>query len=308
MRDQPHVGRPAFGLDEHFKVLRRGILLGAEFDVRGVRGQAVAGNVRRQADRPQRHGRAELHVDLKLAQRMLPQHFALQGVLIAIRAAAQRQHLGVGDRDAFLRLGRNGEHAGLEQVAAGPFQQARVAALAEDGLVNLAGALFLDHVGLDEPVADPHAEAGNRGVLRQREVKDALQRGTGMVDERFLDGGAGDLVADVDRHLVVADRKRHVAAVYLGHQRAQRFGGGLAVVAAEPGWLAVDADELPAADPIELFACDGDLLPVGPDEFQRQLFGGRDLQLAVGHAKLTRGKEFDQCAGAQHDDGLGHQP
>ena len=98
--------------------------------------------------------------------------------------------------------------------------------LAEDRLVDLAGPLLLDHVGLDQLVADPHAEAGDRGVLRQREVEHALQPAVGVVDERFLDDGAGDLVADVDRHLVVADRQRHVAAVDLGHQRADRLVDG----------------------------------------------------------------------------------
>ena len=116
------------------------------------------------------------------------------------------------------------EHAGLEDVAARPFQQAGIALLAQDRLVDLAGPLLLDDVGLDQLVADPHAEAADRGVLRQREMEHAFQPAVGVVDERFLDRRAGDLVADVDGDLVIADRQRHVAAVgQLGDQRAERF-------------------------------------------------------------------------------------
>ena len=104
------------------------------------------------------------------------------------------------------------EYTSLEQIPAGPFQQARVALLAEYRLVDLAGTLFLDHVGFDQFVADPHAEAGDRSVLRQREVEDPFQTRIRVVDERLFNRRAGNLVADFDSDFVIADGQRLVAA------------------------------------------------------------------------------------------------
>ena len=64
----------------------------------------------------------------------------------------------------FSEWAKIGIDAGLEDVAARPFEQARIALLAQDRLVDLAGPLLLDDVGLDQLVADPHAEAGDRRV------------------------------------------------------------------------------------------------------------------------------------------------
>ena len=55
-----------------------------------------------------------------------------------------------------------------------------------------------------------------------------------MVDERFLDHRAGDLVADIDRDLVITDRERHVAAIDLGDQRTDRFVGRRAFKTLKP--------------------------------------------------------------------------
>ena len=56
-----------------------------------------------------------------------------------------------------------------------------------------------------------------------------------MVDERFLDRRAGDLVADIDRDLVIADRERHVAAIDRGDQRAERLVDRRTAETFEPG-------------------------------------------------------------------------
>ena len=112
---------------------------------------------------------------VKLAQRMLLEQLALQCVAVAVAVALERQHLRVADLDPLFAVGGDRKDAGLEDVAARPFEQAGVAPFAQDGLVDFAGALLLDDVGLDELVADPHAEAGDRGVLRQREVEDAFE-------------------------------------------------------------------------------------------------------------------------------------
>src|SRR5262245_3702278 len=135
---------------------------------------------------------------------MLPEHLALEAVAVGVLVAAERQHLGVRDLDALFRAGKDRPDAGGEDVAARPLEQAGVAILAADRLVNLASPLLLDYIGLDQLVADPHTEAGNRRILRQRKVEDAFELVNRIVDKRFLDHRASDLVADLDRYLVIA--------------------------------------------------------------------------------------------------------
>jgi hypothetical protein len=132
-------------------------------------------------------------------------------------------------------MGENGIDPRLENVAARPFQETRIALLAENRLVDLAGPLLFDDVGFHELVSDPHPKAADRGISRQREVEDAFEPLAGVVDERLLDRRAGDLVADFDRNLVIADGERDFAAVDIGHQRAERFADGVPLVAGEPG-------------------------------------------------------------------------
>ena len=92
MRDQHHVGLLAVQLDDDLEIARRRVLLGGELDVGRVRrllrpARGASGEV----DVLQRHGRVELHVDRQLAQRVLLEQLALQGVAVAIarcRAAA----------------------------------------------------------------------------------------------------------------------------------------------------------------------------------------------------------------------------
>ena len=107
-------------------------------------------------------------------------------------------------------MGLNRKHAGFEEIAAGPFQQAGVALFAQNGFVNFPGTLFFDHVGFDQIVADPHAETADRRILRQREIENPFPARRSVIDERFLDRGAGNLIANLDVDLVVADRKRLV--------------------------------------------------------------------------------------------------
>ena len=220
--------------------------------------------VRRRSDRTQRRHRTDLHVDGQLPQRRLLEHLALQGVAVAVTIPAPRQDLGVGDLDPLLGVGLDREHPGLEDVAARPFQQPRVATLAEDRFVDLPGTLLLDDVGLDQFVADPHPEPGDRGVLGQGEIEHALQPALGVVDERLLDHGPGDLVANIDGDLVIADRQRHVAALDLGDQRADRLVGGLSLETLQPERVlflraAVEPHEFFLVEAVDLPALDLDL-------------------------------------------------
>ena len=177
VRDHDHVRRPARASSTTTSKSRVGVYSWAVNSTLGrVRGLLDRGpGASATSTLLQRQRRVDRHVDRQLAQRVLLQQLALQGVAVAVAVALERQHLRVGDLDPLLGVRRDREDAGLEDVAAGPFEQARVALLAQDRLVDLAGPLLLDDVGLDQLVADPHAEAGDRRVLRQREVEHAFE-------------------------------------------------------------------------------------------------------------------------------------
>ena len=148
------------------------------------------------------------HRHSQLSERMLPQQLALQRVAVSELVSPQREHLGVSDLDPFLAVGRYWVDAGLENVPAHPFQQPRISLLVPEHFEYLPSPLLLDHVGLDQLVAYPHSKPGYRRILRKREIKDPFQRlgVAGSIDKRLLDHSSGDLVADVDGHLVVPDR------------------------------------------------------------------------------------------------------
>ena len=209
--------------DLDLEIAAWGVLRGAELGLRGVGSGVNARAVGRAFEFFYRQGRVQADVDGQLAQRVEAQHLALQRVAVTVAAVAVGQDLRVGDLDAFFGVAEDREHPRFEEVAAGPFQQAGVAFLAQDGLVDLTRALLLDHVGLDQFAVDPHAEAGDRRVLRQREVEHALEARAGVVDEGLLDGGARDLVTDVDGDLVETDGQRRVAAIDLGDQLPHRL-------------------------------------------------------------------------------------
>ena len=113
----------------------------------------------------------------------------------------------------------------FEQIAARPFQQPRITFCAEDLFVDFACALLFDHVGFDQFTRDPHSKSGDRRILRQGEIENALQPSIGPVHKRLFDHRARDLVADADRYLVVAHGQWHVAAVDVGHERTDRIVG-----------------------------------------------------------------------------------
>src|ERR1700722_18217344 len=174
---------------------------------------------------------------------MLLEHFTLEAIAVAIAIAYKRQDRLIADLDPLLTLGEDREDAGFENIAARPFEQTGIALFAQDRLVNFARPLLLDDIGLNELVSDPHSETGDRCILRQWEVKDALENGIGSVDERLFDDGARDLIADIDRDMVIADRERHVAAIDGGHERAKRLVGRAPLEALQPDRLLLYANE-----------------------------------------------------------------
>ena len=80
--------------------------------------------------------------------------------------------------------------------------------------------------------------------MRQWEIENAFEPAVRIVDERLFDFGPRDLVADIDRHLVITDRQRNVASFDLGNQRADRLVDHLALKALEPEGLFRERDQL----------------------------------------------------------------
>ncbi len=125
-----------------------------------------------------------------------------------------------------------------------------------------------------------------------------------MINEGFLDHGSGDLVADIDGDLVVADRKRHVASVDLGHQRAERLVAGSTLESLKPQRRFFELGELVVLEAENLCSLDGDFLIAGGEQFDRRVGRGDDLHHARGQPHLLRRDQFDQRAGPQRDVGL----
>ena len=150
MRHHDHVGIAAVDFAHHFEIAIGSVLLRREIDLRGMRRLLCPHRVRRAGHALQRQCRIHLHRERQFAQRLGAQQLAPQAVAVAIAIRPQRQHLRVNDLDPLLRMGLDRKHAGFEQIAAGPFQQAGIALLAQNRLVNFAGPLFLDDVGLDQ--------------------------------------------------------------------------------------------------------------------------------------------------------------
>ena len=143
---------------------------------------------------------------------------------------------------------QNGEDPRLEDIAARPFQQTGVAPFAQDGLVDLPRTLFLHHVGFHQLTVNPHAKARDRSILRQGKVEDALQCALRVVDKGLLDDGAGNLIADVDGDLVVAQRQRQIAAFNRGDQGPHGFGRHGPLEGLQPVGFALKLLSLPVLD------------------------------------------------------------
>ena len=92
---------------------------------------------------------------------------------------ADRQQLLVGDEDAVVALGRDGEDPAAEGVAAGVLQQRRVDPAADDLLVGFQRLLLGDDAGLLQ-----RAPVGGADVL------DELRRASGWASASCGSGGA----------------------------------------------------------------------------------------------------------------------
>ena len=251
MRNDDDIVLPPIDFAHDFKVARRDIFLSRERQLRrvhvsaGRRRFAVLPHVMRHAlNALERQCRVHRHINRKLAHGELPEQIALQAVAVAIPIPAQRQHLCVDDFDAFLGERFDRKHAGFEDVSGSPLQQSRIAPFAQDSLVDLPSPLLLDDIGLDEFIADPHTEPGDRRIARQRKMEDAFEPPLRAIDERFFDGGACDLIANLDADFVIADGQRFIAAIDIGDERPNLLPDGRPLEPRQPSRRSLEFNEL----------------------------------------------------------------
>ena len=223
MRNRHDIGRSAVDVAYELEVARRRVFLRRKLDAGRPLGLLDPNRMRWRVNLLQRQRRIDEHVDRQFPQRRLQQHLASQRVRVPILVGPQWQHLCVDDLNSFFRVCLNREHTGLENVAACPLKQPRIAPFAQNRFVNLPGTLLLDDVRLDELATDPHSKSADRRVLRQRKMKNALQTRFRPIHKGLFDRRASDLVPDFHVDFVIPNRQRHVAAVDFGDERADRF-------------------------------------------------------------------------------------
>ncbi len=216
MWNHDDIGITAFDFAHHFKIAIGNVFLRSEIKLRGMLRLLRANRMRRASHALERQRGIHLHRYGQLTQRLGAQHVAAQAVAVAILISPQRQNLRVDDFDSLLRQRLDREHAGFEQIAGSPFQQAGIFPLALNRFVNFTSTLLFDDVGFDQIVADPHPEAANRSIRGQWKIELALQPAASVIDERFFNRRAGNLIANFDVDFVIADRERLVGAVGQG--------------------------------------------------------------------------------------------
>ena len=104
-------------------------------------------------------------------------------------------------------------------------EQPRIAPLLLVAVVDLAGALLLQHLADHFLAIDPHAEVGDRCALRHREGVERLDLALLGVLEDLRDVGDGDAVVDGDVDVVLLDLQ-HAAEAAVGNEQAGGVGRG----------------------------------------------------------------------------------
>ncbi len=139
-------------------------------------------------------------------------------------------------------------------------------------------------------------------------MEHAFENVARVIGKRFLNRGAGDLVADIDADVVIAHGQRHIPAIDLGDQRAERFVCRAALEALQPERLLGHAQQLLVLiDPIMLRALDDDLLLLGALQFDRGTLRHADFDLAFVQLDQVRLSQFDQRPWAENHAGARNQ-
>ena len=251
----------------------------------------------------------DLDVDAQLAQRMLLEQLALQGVAVAVSAALERQHLRVGDADAFLGVGEDRIDAGLEDVAAGPFEQARDRAFPAGSSRKSRGlrcfsttsaSTILSPIHMAKPEIE--APAGSGKWKTPSSTPSVWLTNVSSIMVRAI---WSRMSTD---NLVFADRQRHVPAIDAGDQRADRLVAGGPLERLQPEGLAGHSDQLLFLDPVVLRALDDDLVLAMSQHLDGGVLGDADFELSLDDAQLVGLDDFDRGAGPEDDARAFHEP
>ena len=108
-----------------------------------------------------------VHGDAHLFDRALAD--GADGIDVVDQAVIDFQHLGIGNLDAPLIAGGDGEDIGLDDIVPDVFQQGGVAVLAYDLVIDAAGFLGPQDLGVDGLAIDPHRQLIDSSTVRQRE-------------------------------------------------------------------------------------------------------------------------------------------
>jgi len=153
---------------------------------------------------------------------------------VAEGAVVGRQQRRVLDLDQPFVARWDGEDVGLDGVLADVLQQGGVAQLAHDGVVDAAGLVLAQQLGLDGHAVYPHRQLADGRAGGQRKVVGSFQQPVVGVAEELLDVGRGHLVGDGHADALIGDlqpvhvpdgRRAEVKADRLVNGRDDRYLG-----------------------------------------------------------------------------------
>ena len=144
---------------------------------------------------------AQLHVHDELAYGGGACPRSAQRVGELREACVALEELLVAQLNACVPIGGYREDAGLEEVSAEVLEQGRVAATADDAVVDLAGLLLLQYLSLEALAVDVHGEVIDGRRLGEREEEGALDLASVLVVESDVGVDRGDLLGDLDIEL-----------------------------------------------------------------------------------------------------------
>ena len=139
--------------------------------------------------------------------------FSVERIQVAHEAVVGLEHLRVGERDPFVAARFDGEDADLEHVPPCVLQQGWVAHFADDILINTAGLVGQQKLGLDRLAVDLHRELVDLRAGWHREQIRTLKALIVGVVKLLIDCGRRNLAGNLDVDMMVHDLQRRELVV-----------------------------------------------------------------------------------------------